>query len=270
LDDVGQFYKNHFTPRNSTLVVVGDVEPDRLAALLENTWGRWRGDARQQERPAAHSPASEDTVYVVDKPGAVQSVISVGRVWRGRQDETYYASKIGNRILGGDFLSRLNQNLRERNGYTYGARSLFRYRLSGSDWILRTSVRADVTGAAMREIMNELNAPLDERPLTEAEIATARDAELNVFPRSFETPDGIASELVELAIHALPDDDLARFSERLQATDQEEIAAAVRRLVRAEPRRILVVGDRQHVSKQLQEAGFQRVEYLDTDGDPVE
>ena len=92
-------------------------------------------------------------MYLVDKPGAVQSVIVVGRAWRSRSDDSYLATRIGNRVLGGDFLSRINQNLRERNGYTYGARSGFDYLRSNSRWTVQTSVRSEVTGAAVRNCL---------------------------------------------------------------------------------------------------------------------
>ena len=134
------FYQTHFVPAEATLIVVGDVEVAPFLEQLRSTWSGWRGKKQTTERPVAQPDRDERTIYVVDKPGAVQSILSVGRIWRGRGDPTYFATDIGNRVLGGDFLSRINQNLRERKGYTYGARSLFRYRREGSDWLVLTSV----------------------------------------------------------------------------------------------------------------------------------
>ena len=206
VEQVRKFYGEHFAPRNSVLIVVGDFEPDQVVTLLEEKFSNWKADASAAELPAVVQTSVAGTVYMVDKPGAVQSVIAVGRTWKDRDDESYFATRIGNRIFGGDFLSRLNQNLRQRNGFTYGARSAFRFYEHGSNWNLTTSVRSEVTGAALREIVNELRDAQGDRPLTAEEVSVARSAEISVFPQSFETPASIAGSLAQLAIYELPDD----------------------------------------------------------------
>ncbi len=264
-----QFYADHFVPQRSVLIVVGDVEPSALLALLESTIARWHGEGVSPPRLPAAQTAAADKVYLVDKPGAVQSVLVVGRAWRSRGDDTYLATRIGNRVLGGDFLSRINQNLRERNGYTYGARSGFDYLRSNSRWTVQTSVRSEVTGAALCEIISELTAVSDQRPLTEEEVAVARAAESNTFPESFETPSRIASSLAQMAIFQLPDDYFAHFVDRLEATSPADVAQAMSQLVQRQAVAVLVVGDRQVVEPKLREAGFTTIELLDTDGQPV-
>ena len=147
------FYRDHFVPKRGVLIVVGDVETTALLEMLESKFARWQGTAAAAvQLPPVPTGAAPETVFLVDKPGAVQSVIVVGRTWRDRKDDSYFATQIGNRVLGGDFLSRINQNLRERNGYTYGARSDFDYQRASSRWTVQTSVRREVTGAALREI----------------------------------------------------------------------------------------------------------------------
>ncbi|MHB8864071.1 MAG: M16 family metallopeptidase [Pirellulaceae bacterium] len=265
-DQVRAFYADHFTPQRSVLIAVGDVDPSTLVALLEAKFAAWQGTAGTAPAPTAPQTAAADRVFLVDKPGAVQSVIVVGRTWRGRGDDTYFATRIGNRILGGDFLSRINQNLRERNGYTYGARSGFDYGRSNSQWTVQTSVRSEVTGAALRELISELQAVTGDRPLTEEEVAIARQAESNTFPEAFETPGRIASALTQLAIFNLPDDYFAHFVDRLEATSPAEIAQAMAQLV-ARPAVVqLVVGDRRVVEPKLIEAGFPSVQLIDSDG----
>jgi len=210
-----------------------------------------------------------ETVVLVDKPGAVQSMIVVGRTWRGRKDDSYFATLIGNRVLGGDFLSRINQNLRERNGFTYGAHSGFDYARTGSRWQLQTSVRREVTGDALREIMTELGNISGDRPASEQEVAIARDAELSVFPEGFETPARIAGSLLQLALFQLPNDYYQQHVTRVAETQLEQVTQAMAQL--ADPRSvaILVVGDRQVVEPKLREAGFTRIRYADTDGQPL-
>ncbi len=270
LDQAKAFYARYFVPGNATLIVVGDVQADQLVAQLEQEWSAWKSDVVTQQRSTPDTHAKGGAVYVVDKPGAVQSVISVGRVWRDRRDDSYFATRIGNRIVGGDFLSRINQNLRERNGFTYGARSGFEFHRVGGEWTVTTSVRADVTGAAVREIVRELDALRSDQPLTGDEIQLARDAELNVFPQSFETPSNIAAVLSQLAIYGLEDQYLAEYTGALEATKSNEVEEAMRQLVDPVARTILVVGDRQRVVPQLKEAGFENIRLIDTDGKPVE
>ena len=269
LDQVKTYYRTRFVPQNATLIVVGDVKTDDFLTQLEEALAGWKSDTAVEKRHIPDGQAPGGVVYVVDKPGSVQSVISVGRVWRDRRDDTYFATRIGNRVLGGDFLSRINQNLRERNGYTYGARSGFQFHRVGGDWTTTTSVRADVTGAALREIIRELDALRGDRPLSADEIRSAQDAELNVFPQSFETPSSIAAVLSQLAIYDLDDQYLKDYLVTLAATEQGEVDKAMQEMVEPEARTILVVGDRQRVVPQLKDAGFEDIRFIDSDGKPV-
>ncbi len=265
-DAVRAFYASHFLPKGSTLIVVGDVDSKAVLSSLEKHWGGWRGSVAAPQRPALRRTAEPGAVYLADRPGAVQSVVTVGRTWRDRHDDSYFAAQIGNRALGGDFLSRINQNLRERNGYTYGAGSGLRFRRTGSDWIVGTSVRADVTGAALRELVKELDGPLGERPLEDSEFEVARYAELNTFPEAFATPGAITEALAEMATYQLPLDYLANVQRQLQATTLEQTNRVLRQLATREERIILVVGDRAAVESQLREAGFTDIRPIDSDG----
>ncbi len=268
-EHVRAFYQQHFVPANSLLVVVGDIDIEATTQLLQRTLGTWQGPVRAVTRPAPQ-PAPAGTVYVVDKPGAVQSVIAAGRIWKDRRDPSYYATRIGNRVFGGDFLSRLNQNLRQRNGFTYGARSGFSYHDHGSNWYLTTAVRAEVTGAALGEIVQELRDAAGARPLTEQEVDDARSAEISVYPQSFETPASIAAALTQLAVYRLPESELQQFEQRLAGTSAADVARALTEL--ADPRQIqlLIVGDKSQVVPQLQEAGFRTIGYLDAAGRAVQ
>jgi zinc protease len=268
-EQVQQFYRDHFAPQDSVLIVVGNVDPEKLLRLLETTLGGWKASAAAPTASAPAKTAATQPIYFVDKPGAVQSVITVGRTWRERLDTTYFATRVGNRILGGDFLSRINQNLRERNGFTYGARSGFEYHRNFSEWTVQTSVRAEVTGAALREILHELQGVAGDRALTESEVLIARDAEGNTFPEAFETPGRIASALAQMAIFQLPDDYFAKFVEQMDQTTPDQVTQAMAPLVARDQNLILVVGNRQVVESKLTEAGFTQIILLDTDGRPV-
>jgi zinc protease len=207
LADVKSFHSGHVGPKGATMIVVGDVEPDHLFALLEATIAGWTAkNDGPAHRPPASLKADPGVIYLVDKPGAAQSIVNVARQWSDRSDPSYYATLLGNRILGGDFLSRLNQNLREKHGYAYGANSGFRFRRSGSLWVASSNVRTDATAVALKEVLNELDGPAGTRPFTSQEFAMAIAAEVKSYPNQFESPRSIAAALRELAEYHLPPD----------------------------------------------------------------
>jgi zinc protease len=208
-------------------------------------------------------------VYFVDKPGAVQSVLNVGRRWVDRSDPRYFATLLGNRVLGGDFLSRLNQNLREKNGFTYGAGSAFRFRRTGSVWMVSTQVRSDATAPALKEALGELDALAGGKPFTAEELATALDAEARSFPETFESPGSIAGILEEMARFRLPPDYLDTFLDHLQATRPADVGKAMAEVVVPKERVVLIVGDRKAVEPKLRELGFTRIRGVTPDGVPA-
>jgi zinc protease len=268
-DDVRAFHKSHFGPRGTLVIVVGDIEPERLIADIEGTLGRWTSPAPvPKPRPAPRAMAVPGSVYLVDKPGAVQSVLSVGRRWVDRHDPRYFATKIGNRVLGGDFLSRLNRNLREERGFTYGAQSFFLFRRTGSVWALSTAVRTDATVPALKEVVRELDALAGDKPFTGEELAIARGAEARSFPEAFESPDSLSGILSEIAEFGLPPDYLDTYLDQLQAAKSDEIHKAMAEVVDPKDRVVLVVGDRKAIEPKLKTIGFKDVKLITPDGRP--
>ena len=269
LKDVTSFHHAHFGPQGATLVVVGDVEPKDLIQELERVLAGWKGTgAGPKDRPRAPvgNASKPGVVYVLDKPGAVQSVIQVGRCWVDRSDPAYFTTLIGNRILGDDFLSRLNQNLREEHGYSYGAGSNFLFRRVGSTWSASSKVRGDATADALKEVIGELDALAGDEPFSDEEIATARDAEARSYPEAFESPAGIAGVLEEMATQKLPLNYVQTYLGNLQTPTGEAINQAMATLVQPAARVILVVGDRAAIEPALKEAGFPSIVPVDNDG----
>ena len=271
LEDVKAFHEDHFAADRATLIVVGDVEPDALMATLEATLSAWKttGPA-PKPRPPIAGFTKPGVVYLVDKPGAVQSVVQVGRHWAGRKAPHYFDTLIGNHILGADFTSRLMQNLRVKNGFTYGIRSGFSYARTGSLWVVSSTVRADATGPALREIRSELAALAGDRPLADDEIAVGREAEARSFPESFEDPSGIAARLQEIALLGLQDDDLDTFLDRLAATSAADIRRVMAEVVDPVDRTTLIVGDRESVEPQLRAIEGVEVRRVTPDGRPAD
>ncbi|WP_435006437.1 M16 family metallopeptidase [Tundrisphaera lichenicola] len=269
VEDVRAFHAR-FAANRSILIVVGDFDPDALIQDLESTLGAWKTTGPEPaERPAFKALPQPGVVYLADKPGAVQSVIAVGRRWFDRKDPRYFASLIGNHIVGDDFLSRLNANLREKNGYTYGCGSSFGYQRTGGSWQVRTSVRSDVTAESLKEILGELDALDKARPLDEEEITTAREAEIRTFPESFEDPGSISGVLGSLALYDLPGDYLETYLKELRNCPDELIRRTMIEVVAPTDRAILIVGDRKSVEPRLKELGFRDIRPVDPDGKPV-
>jgi len=270
LEDVRRFHAEHLGPKGATLIVVGAVEPESLFTDLETALGGWKPQAGgPTPRPPSATKAEPGVIHLADKPGAVQCVLSVGRRWADRSDPRYFATLVGNRILGGDFLSRLNQNLREKNGFTYGASSAFRFRRTGSVWSVSTQVRADATAPALRETLAELDALAGGKPFTAEEIGTALGGEAKSYPESFDSPSSIAGVLEELARFGLPPDYLETYLDRLQATDPAAVGRAMAEVVAPTQRVVLVVGDRKQVEPKLRALGFDKVRAVTADGAPA-
>ncbi len=266
LDDIRAFHAK-YAANHSSLIVVGDVDPEALASTIESTLGSWKttGPA-PAPRPASEAKAAPGVVYLADKPGAVQSVIQLGRRWVDIKDPTYFATLIGNHVVGDDFLSRLNVKLREEKGYSYGCGSGFSYKRTGSAWQASSKVRANVTTEALKEILGELDGLAGKHPLTDEEIATARDAESRTFPESFESPRSIAGLLYLIAEYGLPADYLETYLKRLGEASNEQIRKSIVDVVAPAERTILIVGDRASVEPKLKAMGVKEVRIVDPDG----
>jgi zinc protease len=270
LDDVRAFHAREFGPKGATVIVTGDVDLDDLRRSLEQTLGRWRAsNVGPRSRTASAVKPDLGLIHLVDKPGAVQTVLSVGRHWVDRRDSRYMATLVGNHLLGEDFLSRLNKNLREDHGYTYGARSSFDFRRSRSVWRASTAVRADATAPALGEIIKELDGLAGTKTITADEIDKSRSALARSYPEEFESPSGIASALAEMAEFNLPADYLETFLPSLEKVAPAEIQKAMTEVVAPAERNVLVVGDRKSVEPELKKAGFKSIKVITYDGATV-
>ncbi len=264
-EQVRTFHREYLRPRGAALVVVGDIDPDTLLPVLEKKLRVWKGRPKEITLPSIPQESTEGQIFVVDKPGAVQSVLMAGRRWKGRRDPSYPAARVANRIIGGDFVSRINKNLRERNGFTYGARSGFRFLKTEGRWVLQTAVRGNVTGAALREVVQELQAAATSHPPSPTEFTLAQQAELSSLDRAFETPSSIANLMLEMAVFDLPQDYFSKRSVQLDQVTLEDVRAVARTLLPPSRQVVLIVGDRKSVLPQLKKAGFEDVTVLDVE-----
>jgi zinc protease len=244
------FRSAHFRPSGAGLVVVGDVDAGEILALARGRFGPWSGAT--PERPAFDAlPRSRDrTIHLVHREGSVQSEIRVGHPGAARSTPDYFSLLVANTILGGAFTSRLNLNLRERHGFTYGVRSRFAFRRAAGPFSVSTAVGNDVTAPAVREIVKEIETAVSGG-FEDDEIQAARDYIAGVFPLRLETTGQVASRIAELLVYDLPDDWHALYRDRIRAVDRGAADEALRRHVRPGEVQIVVVGDADQVGDEL-------------------
>ena len=247
VDDLRSFYRTCYRPSNAALVVVGDVKADLLMPQLEAAFGGWKDEGPSPATiPVPNAPQlAARQVYIIDKPGAPQSQIRIGGVGVPRSTPDYYAVQVLNTILGGSFTSRLNQNLREQHGYTYGAGSSFAMRRSAGPFVASSGVQTEVTSDALKEFFNELNGIL--KPVPSAELARARNYVALSFPGEFETAGDIARKLEESIVYRLPDDHFATYVSRIEAVSEADVQRAAQKYIQPAKFAVVIVGDRKAI-----------------------
>jgi len=245
-DAVQRFYDAYFRPNNARILFVGDITPSEARRLVTERFGSWaRADVPPP--PSAPTPAAGTrTFYLVDKPGAAQSVIRIGHVGITRDDPDYYAIQVLNTILGGSFTSRLNQNLRETHGFTYGAGSAFAARRMPGPFTAQASVVTAKTDSSLIEFFRELRMMRDSL-VPAQELAKARAYLTLGLPSDFETTEGTAGRLGELWQNDLPLTWYADFARRINAVTAADVQRVARRDIRPDEFAIVVVGDRSQI-----------------------
>jgi zinc protease len=193
---------------------------------------------------------------VVPREGAAQSELRIGQLTTGRLTPDYSALIVGNALLGGQFVSRINLKLREEKGYTYGARTSFDWHRGPSPFVLQTSVHTSSTTAALADALREIEGLLGARPPSEAEMALAKASLTRGYPRGFETAQQVARAVAQLALYDLPDSYFAEFVPRVNAVTSTDVVTAARRHLDAGALTTLVVGDVTAMAEPLTRLGF--------------
>ena len=256
--DLVEFHARRFSPRVATLVACGDL-PDDFNDLVTASFGAWRGVEVDHRPPATVREVASPGIVLVDRPGSGQSEIRIGGIGLERGDPDEPAARVTNAILGGLFNSRLNMNLREDKGWTYGARSTLSLRRARGPLSLRAAVETAVTGAAVREMLQEVGTMRESLP-TEAEMRTAAGALTRSLPLRFETNSQIAGTIAEQVIYGLPDDYWSTFSGRIGGVSRDSVLDTAVRMLDPEGLAILVVGDADEVLPDLGKLGPVRLQ----------
>lgn len=267
-DVVREFYARRYRSSTTTLVLAGDVTVEGARALAEQLFGDWQGgDVPTTERSIDAAPAQK-LVRVVAKSDAPQSEVRVGHVGLPRRHADYFAATVLNAVLGGLFSSRINLNLREAHGYTYGAFSAFEWRRASGPFTIHTAVKSEVTGAAVREILKEIDG-VRTSPISDSELSLATSYLDGVFPIRYETTAAIATALSNLVIHELPENYYDEYRGRVRAVTTDDVLRAAQQHLHPDRLNIVVVGDPSVISTQLREIHGAPLDVVNPDGAEV-
>lgn len=258
-EDSREWVAARYRPGRGGLVLVGDLDVADAHRLLKRHFGSWEGTPESRGELVGVVPPAPRPIVVVHRPGAVQTELRLVYPGPGRKHPDRLSLQVANAILGGAFTSRLNLNLRERHGFTYGARSNFTHRRRGGLFLLSTAVETRVTAAALRETMGELDRFVTDGP-DETEVARARDYLAGVFPLRMETTGQLAARIAELLIYDLPMDEYHRYRDRVREVTREGALEAFRTHVDPASIPIVLCADADAVTGELEGLGLGPVE----------
>ena len=265
--DMEAFWKQNFVPNNAALVVAGDISMAELKALAEKSFGGWQKGSPAQ--PALGAPATTPArVVIVDKPGSPQTQLRVASIGAPRSSPDFRPMQVMNLALGGLFSSRINMNLREEHGYTYGANSNFSFRRAAGPFQIASGVRTDVTAAAVNEIFKEVRGMID-KPVSAEELQKAKDSLANSLPGAFESSANAVNNFSNVFIYNLGLDYYTRYAEQVNAVTPDQALAVSKKYLVPANMVVIAVGDRAKIEPELRKLNLGAVEIRDAEGKPI-
>ncbi|HEX9654958.1 MAG TPA: pitrilysin family protein [bacterium] len=269
-DGLAKFHATWFRPNNATLIVTGATTLAEIQPKLEKLFKTWAaGDVPKKNiSDVAHQPKS--LVYVMDKPGAVQSVILAGHVAPPKSDPNDIPIEMMNQILGGSFTSRINMNLRENKHWSYGSRSIIADARGQRPFIAYAPVQTDKTKESMVEISKELNEILATCPATNEELEKVQKNRVLRLPGSWETVDEVGNAINDIVRYGLPDDYYQTYPTKINAVTLAEISSAARQVIHPQNLVWVVVGDRAKIETGVKELNYGELSYIDGDGNVIQ
>ncbi len=264
--DLAEFHAKYYRPNNAILAVVGDVTMKEIMPKLEQAFGDWaKGDVPATTIPPAPSQG-EARIYLIDRPGSVQTVLQLGILGIERTSPDYFAVLLADRVLGGGPSGRLFMNLREDKGYTYGAYSGFGGSKFRGTWISSSEVRTDVTEGAMKEFMYELKRMRDEKVGAE-ELENAKRAIVGSFALSLEQPQSLLQNIITQKLYNLPADYWDTYPQKVAAITADDVQRVAQKYIDLGHLQVVAVGDASKARDVL--AKYGKVEVFDAEGKPV-
>ena len=266
--DLRAYFDAHFDPRAATFIIVGDLSLDEALDAANKTFGNWSassGSADSARASVAPPEPSPTAIYLADKPAAAQSVVRAGHLTIPRNHPDYLPFNLFNYIFGGQFSARLNMNLRQDKGYSYGYMSTVDWNLAPSMLVAGGGVQTAVTKETVIETLKEFEEIVGDRPVTETEFTDAVQGILRSLPAQFETQSRIVAQLTRMVAYDLPDDYLARLPDSLAQVNLEDVRRVASELLDIGHLNIVIAGDASAVEPDLRELGLPIV-HIDYEG----
>jgi zinc protease len=248
--DVDQFYRSNYNSGGTTVIIAGDISSENAKNLVIEAFGKWPNGSSQDQPLSGKARRNRKSTHIVNKPDAPQSELRVGHVGLPRKHPDFFPTLVMNAVLGGLFGSRINLNLREAHGYTYGASSFYDWRRGPGPFVVSTAVESEVTAPALREILMEIDRIRDER-ISAEELSLARDYLEGVFPIRYETTAAIASALATLAIYDLNPDYYDSYRTNIHNVSEEAVLEAAKTHLHPDLLQTVIVGDAATVRSSL-------------------
>lgn len=263
-DTFTEFHRKSFAPDRAVLLIVGDVDPDEMAARLDELFGHWSSNSHSAPTFLAPPERIARVLYIIDRPGSAQSNIVIANAGITRTSPDYFSMLLMHTILGANASSRLFMNLREEKGYTYGAYSSLDARRLAGTFRATAEVRTPVTGASLHEFFFELNRIRDER-VPDEELRNAKSYLTGVFPIRIETQDGLIDQLTSVKMFDLPQDYLETYRDRVNEVTAEDVQRVAQQYVTPDRAAIVIVGDASEIEGQIKDYA-ETIERYDTEG----
>lgn len=249
------FHRTYYRPAGATLVLVGDVDPDAMQAQVQQAFGAWARGSVPAPAAVTAPVIEQTTIYLIDKPNAEQSEIRIGHTGVTRTDPDFFPLLVLNTLLGGSFTSRLNTNLRETHGYSYGANSSFAMRRGPGPFTAASAVVTAKSDSALLEFFKELRRIRDQAVSVD-ELERARNYVALGLPRQFETVGSVASQLANLTIYGLDASFYSTYVQKIMAVTAQDVQRVAGRYVRPDAAVVVVVGDRRTIEPGLRAIGL--------------
>ena len=268
--DVMSFAKSYFRPGRAIITVSGDIDPKTARAVVEKTLAAWPAGGERPSFAYAAAPAPQQrTIYLVDKPKAAQSVFAFGEPGPTRSTPDYYALQVMNRLLGGMFQSRLNHDIREVKGYSYGVNSAFAYGRGPGAFRAGGGIVSAKSDSALIGFMTHFKGVQGDMPFTDDEVTVGKESLIQSLPSRFSTVNGIAGAISSIYTQDLPETYFSDYAAKINAVTKDDLTRVAKKYIDVEHMNLVIVGDKASIEGPLKATGIAPIQILDVEGHPV-
>jgi zinc protease len=264
VDDVRNFYETHYVPNHGSIVIAGDVNAEAALDTASRFFADWPAAELPPRPEIAPKRFESSRIYLIDRPTAVQSEIRIGHIGIARSTEDHFALSVMNALLGGVFNSRINLNLREKHGYTYGARSMFAFRRQAGPFVVSAPVRNEVTRESVTEVLAELRR-IRTGDIETQELEDTKNYMMGSFPSTVQSAGDIAGRLLDMELYDLPTDYFDRYRENIGAISKSDVEHVAQKYIDPESVIIVIVGNASQIREPLGTLGMP-IHELDIEG----